>query len=427
MQSIEINAFGPIKQAKLDLNDVIIFNGEQSSGKSTISKAIYFFRSIPETIFQTFVEEENLEKDIEKKVVVACRNHLMSIFGTTKHFDDFVIKFDYAPGKFINIYKDHNSGHAGVIPSQQLRQGLKDIAEKLEKFKQEKLLVSGERDFSLYKVDRFQFLTGLKREIKELFEEPKKPFFVPAGRSLVSTLSGELRNIDSYSFDSLMQDFVQRIFYLRDTFSKDLEEIVDDKKNLSSAPIDFDRVNLAKQLTEKILQGKYIFENGEERILLDPENYVKIKFASSGQQEILWILLLLFLEMLDNEPSFGVFEEPEAHIYPVTQYEVVKILSLFVSNSINQAIVTTHSPYIMAAINNMLMACQAGEKHSDEAQEVLPKLLWLDKRRVSAFFVAQGLITDMFDQETGIIDTQYIDSVSDMINDDFDKLLAMVE
>lgn len=427
MQTIEIKAFGPIKKAQLQLNDVIIFNGEQSSGKSTISKAIYFFRTIPETIFQTFVEEESLEADIEIKVVIACRNHLMSIFGTTKHFDDFALKFDYAPGKFINIYKDYQSGHARVMPSPPLWHGLKAIAEKLDKFKKEKRIAGSERDFSLYKVDRFQFLTGLKREIKELFEEPKKPFFVPAGRSLVSTLSGELRNIDSYSFDSLMQEFVQRIFYLRDTFSKDLKEIVEDKKNLSATPIDFDRINLARKLVERILQGKYIFENGEERILLGQENYVKIKFASSGQQEILWILLLLFLEMLDNEPSFGVFEEPEAHIYPVTQYEVVKLLSLFVSNSINQTIVTTHSPYIMAAINNMLLAHQTGQKKPHETQKVLPKLLWLDKSRVSAFFVARGMITDMFDQDTGIIDTRYIDSVSDMINDDFDKLLEMDE
>src|SRR6056297_2421525 len=133
MQAIEIKAFGPIKEAQLKLNDVIIFNGEQSSGKSTISKAIYFFRTIPETIFQAFVEEESQETDIEKKVVIACRNHLMSIFGTTKHFDNFELKFDYAPDKFISIYKDYQSGHARVMPSSSIWHGLKTIAEKLEK------------------------------------------------------------------------------------------------------------------------------------------------------------------------------------------------------------------------------------------------------------------------------------------------------
>ena len=47
--------------------------------------------------------------------------------------------------------------------------------------------------------------------------------------------------------------------------------------------------------------------------------WVKLKFASSGQQEILWRLLVIFIRILENKSSFIVVEEPEAHLFPSAQ------------------------------------------------------------------------------------------------------------
>ena len=35
---------GPIQECDLDLNDFTVLTGPQSSGKSTVAKAVYFFR-----------------------------------------------------------------------------------------------------------------------------------------------------------------------------------------------------------------------------------------------------------------------------------------------------------------------------------------------------------------------------------------------
>jgi predicted ATPase len=43
MQKITIRSFGPIKDVELPISDIIVLNGAQASGKSTISKSIYFF------------------------------------------------------------------------------------------------------------------------------------------------------------------------------------------------------------------------------------------------------------------------------------------------------------------------------------------------------------------------------------------------
>ena len=46
MAVIEINNLGPIKHCRMDLEKFCVLTGPQASGKSTIAKAIFFFRTI---------------------------------------------------------------------------------------------------------------------------------------------------------------------------------------------------------------------------------------------------------------------------------------------------------------------------------------------------------------------------------------------
>lgn len=424
-QSIHIESFGPIKNVTIPMNDIVILNGKQSSGKSTISKAIYLFKALPEKLLKSLVADESFAADFDKNLVVSVRNEILSIFGTTKHFDGFKLEFKYTQDKTIKIHKDYHSGHARVVFSDSLKKELKNIAKKIESFWKETKNQKSNEDFYAFYASRLQFFNAIKHEIQSLFQENHESFFIPAGRSLVSTLSGELKNIDSYNFDSLMKDFVQKVFNLRETFSKNLDEIIEDKKKLSSAPIDFESIKKAKNLLAEIIQGQYRYEGGEEKLLIKDDKYVKMKFSSSGQQESLWILNLLFINMLDNKLTFTIFEEPEAHLYPVTQYSVAKFIALSLNAKKNQAIITTHSPYIMASINTLLVAGKNGKKHKEEVEKLIDKSYWLDVDRLSAYFVSDGRIIDMVDKELGIIDPKYIDQASEIINDDFDRLLEI--
>ena len=424
-QSIHIESFGPIKNVTIPMNDIVILNGKQSSGKSTISKAIYLFKALPEKFLKSLVADESFAADFDKNLVVSVRNEILSIFGTTKHFDGFKLEFRYSEDKKIEINKEPYSGHARVVFSNSLKKELKNIAKKIESFWEETKNQKSNEDFYAFYASRLQFFNAIKHEIQSLFQENHESFFIPAGRSLVSTLSGELKNIDSYNFDSLMKDFVQKVFNLRETFSKNLDEIIEDKKKLSSAPIDFESIKKAKNLLAEIIQGQYRYEGGEEKLLIKDDKYVKMKFSSSGQQESLWILNLLFINMLDNKLTFTVFEEPEAHLYPVTQYSVAKFIALSRNAKKNQAIITTHSPYIMASINTLLVAGKNGKKYKEEVEKLMDKSYWLHIDRLSAYFVSDGRIIDMVDKELGIIDPRYIDQASEIINDDFDKLLEI--
>ena len=65
MQKLIIKNFGPIKDVELDVNDFMVFIGPQASGKSTISKTLYFFRLI-RTEFAAFFDEKFVQKEISQ-------------------------------------------------------------------------------------------------------------------------------------------------------------------------------------------------------------------------------------------------------------------------------------------------------------------------------------------------------------------------
>ncbi|MEM7657450.1 MAG: AAA family ATPase, partial [Bacteroidota bacterium] len=45
MQKIIVRNFGPIREAEVEIKPLTVLIGEQASGKSTIAKLVYFFKS----------------------------------------------------------------------------------------------------------------------------------------------------------------------------------------------------------------------------------------------------------------------------------------------------------------------------------------------------------------------------------------------
>ncbi len=88
----------------------------------------------------------------------------------------------------------------------------------------------------------------------------------------------------------------------------------------------------------------------EKKIYFDERHWVKLMYGSSGQQEVLWILMLAFIIILEKKKSFVIIEEPEAHLFPIAQKNVVSLISLMVNSTDSRAIITTHSPYILTSL-----------------------------------------------------------------------------
>lgn len=54
MQKIIIKYLGPVRELEMEIKDFNLLIGEQATGKSTVAKAIYFFRIIKSTLHHYF-------------------------------------------------------------------------------------------------------------------------------------------------------------------------------------------------------------------------------------------------------------------------------------------------------------------------------------------------------------------------------------
>ena len=100
MQRIFIENFGPINRFEADVKDVMLLIGPQASGKSTLSKSIFLFKSIKDELskFILDVTNEQLEQPINE-FSKHLRNRFVDCFGTTKHMKPFTLKYYYSNQK----------------------------------------------------------------------------------------------------------------------------------------------------------------------------------------------------------------------------------------------------------------------------------------------------------------------------------------
>ena len=56
-----------------------------------------------------------------------------------------------------------------------------------------------------------------------------------------------------------------------------------------------------------------------------------------------------------NRKAYFIIEEPESHLFPETQKKIMQFIAA-VKNNGNEILVTTHSPYILGELNNLLYA-----------------------------------------------------------------------
>jgi hypothetical protein len=85
-------------------------------------------------------------------------------------------------------------------------------------------------------------------------------------------------------------------------------------------------------------------------------------------------------------------------------------------------LITTHSPYILSALNNLLYANEVGKIHPEKVEKVVDRNLWLDYDRVMAYFVDEGKVRSIMDDELRLIKSEEIDSASRIINEEYGKL-----
>lgn len=464
MQKIIIRNFAAIEYAEIDIKKVVVLIGEQASGKSTIAKLIYFFKTLKEDIFsQIYRDKQKKYLDIDSDILSPIRQKFYNFFGQSNNLPNFELLFYYSCGKdkFLKLSNDENKKMQISISTNIINENFKTSTNAIKiRLRQENLNINYNIEPLINEEEKIRYAQQLYGLLNELFES-KQPdsLFIISGRSatvsyfdlfekylFASIQNGLQENIINSDYDRnaqkidefLMLQFMKKIIKTRDIFNKfgNIEELTfgrgitgERRRELS---IVINKIN-------EILKGKYYIDPyGNEKIRLDNEanDYVYLSNASSGQQECIRILQDIFLNILDDAKVLRIIEEPEAHLFPVAQKQLIELLSLMVNhNDDNQLIITTHSPYVLTVFNNLLFANRVVAKNpaaESEVAEIIPKDSWLKADDFSAYSLGNQSVSEttnycesIFNTEKGTIQQNYLDTVSEILGGDFQALYSI--
>ena len=134
---------------------------------------------------------------------------------------------------------------------------------------------------------------------------------------------------------------------------------------------------------------------------------------------------MLFYYMLGDKKTYFIIEEPESHLFPEAQKAITELISI-AKNDRNKVLITTHSPYILGSINNLLYANKvAGSIGTEKVEDIVPARMRLSYEVLGAYYLESGKINNILDAEYQDIDHEVIDGVSTVINEVYEKLVGL--
>lgn len=420
---LEVSGFGPIKNCSFDIEKFMVLIGPQGTGKSTLSKLVFYFLNLRDEIagyiLDTYEEIETLDtQGLNQRLTDRFRE----FFGPTPNSKDINITFFYGNGNELRI-SGHPQDHRFIFFEFNPKM-MRDIYELFDSLRDEFRQQRPSGIFSTFELEkkRDDSFKTFNRKCADVFGFDQELLFIPAGRSSLPVFSEQVGIINTHMLDYPMRKFIARIIPARSRFGRTIDKIISESVGPNGTPVDESTFHRAKDWVRSILKGEYLYVNGEERLYIDQDLFLKINLASSGQQEVLWLLMFLFSMVVDRIKTIVFIEEPEAHLFPEAQRKLVEFISFVHSNSSCDFFITTHSPYILTSANNLIYAHSVGQVSEKRAQEIIPKDIWLPPEDVGGYFVHHGELEELYVPELQMFKSELIDETSRSIEELFDRL-----
>lgn len=415
MNKLVIKNVGPIRSIDIPLNKINVFIGPQSSGKSTIAKIVSFCSW--------------LEKDVERTESVAMH-------GVLAELEAF--------HRMEGFFNDDSS-----------------------------ILYIGDNVVFAYNVDepldlsgRFEVCNASHYNEKELLlytiEKTVAPkvCYIPAERSFVSAMPNAKKYADR-----------------EDNLLSFIEDWLESKRHYPTAKaMELINLGIKYYYNEKMDRDMLVLENGEK---------VSLTNASSGMQSLVPLLVLLnwcangiyeekkpyspeemmnikkllaevsknsgsqdeqkkqLLERMNDIMEGRVYthtqfiiEEPEQNLFPKTQVDFLYFLLAMVNHGRKHRLVlTTHSPYVLYALNNCLLAHLVEKNMDEDAKEGVDAVKYaINPKHVSVWQIENGhLVNEKGDRdatiqdENGLIRKNYFNNIMRQVMGEFNELLNYYE
>jgi AAA domain, putative AbiEii toxin, Type IV TA system len=175
-------------------------------------------------------------------------------------------------------------------------------------------------------------------------------------------------------------------------------------------------VSLAQILERQVIQGSIKLPNNEklslgadERSALSYSTEQGVELALHASASIVRALagLDIYLKMFCDRRGLLVIDEPEMNAHPEAQLKIIEFLALMAHYGV-RVVLTTHSPYIVDHLSNLMQASGLGERAK---KAIAPKFklamhqAFISPEDVSVYlFRESGVVENILDREHGTID-----------------------
>lgn len=423
MSRIKIKNFGPIRDGFvendgwMDVKKVTVLIGDQGSGKSTVAKLISLFTWLEKNIIRNSVSTEQLNAVVFKNL--CFQQELIEYFtpNTFLKFEGDSYDFEYIESEqsFV-LKKNENNNNCYVLPKIQYVSAARNLLTILYNISLQNIVdkngniidMSSNIPFMVKELNK-EYMKALQELAKDGFALPindtsvffqeHSAFIVTQGKRV--SMSAASSGIQSITPLLLVSHFLSE--KVRENIFDKIQYIDNNLKNR----IEDELSKVSGELSDKFKQ-LYSFGKG----ILSIEEDVS--------------LLESTLKQFIPSSFINIVEEPEQNLFPNSQQKVINSLIEY-NNAIkeNKLIISTHSPYILSALNNSILAEEAFEKtgRSIDSYGSEKRVAFCD---VSAYLLEDGNIYNIKDDETRLIKAEAIDNCSDEINSDFDSLLDLI-
>lgn len=417
MIKIEIKNIGPIKEvSEITLNRINVFMGPQSSGKSTIAKIISFCTWVEKSVAtsQSLSEyqenktyfKEHLESFHKIKGYFNCdsyihyKSEVVDIVWKDEECSiSWVDKYAYKRSKIAYIPSERNmvilpEARKSEFGNTNIRSFLFDWFEARKKY-------SNENDLSVLNLGvNYYYVEGSEEDHIRCKNDDNEYDI------LLSNASSGLQSITPLI---AMIEYLTKWIYDEDTISFELDER---------------RQRVSRILAEEKVLKSYFdtIEDPQKLVILFSKKLLK-KEAKAIKYFDDYTTTLNNLFKTAN--SQFIIEEPEQNLFPQTQRDLVYY---FLQNCLkregNRLTLTTHSPYVLYALNNCMMAGLVSDKmEANELSELKCNQSNINPVDVSIYEIREGVVRGTIQGEDGLISDNYFDQKMKDLMDDFYLML----
>lgn len=429
VRKLTVDNFSVIKHAELEFGKFTVLIGPQASGKSLLCKLAYFLeKQVVDMALAAILEKQHYE--YFKTVLIRA---LTERFPTDTWKSDCTDLQFNSQAYSVQIRVDSLPSETGFEV---------DFSEPFKKLFSTLASLVAETNVSGADSRRFLYeQVGAQLRLLINGDYIDDSVYIPAGRAFFLNQSMGLSALANLNVDPIVRDFSLEVRL---------------GQPWSPNPVSGEHVLRAlDEIRREMVRiaGGHLegWENSIRFRRFSDGRTVPLTFLSSGTQELLPLFNVLgqmatrqrdrvIFPRKDNLPGMPneilvskgriYLEEPESNNFPSAQNDLVRLFARLSGEPRLDFswVITTHSPYILTAFNNLIEAGQVAAAKPDlksEVAKLIPERYWIGPGDFKAYAIEDGVLKSIVAEDTGLVSANYLDQVSETIGAEFDELLRL--